>query len=134
MTLTNDTCVKDSTETQAYKVVNTYANEISGSTIIYRLLHAHTPNLEGMNVDVQSDLSTLALKKGKQLEYFHIRIIRLHQKIIFSGETVSPTRLLYQYIQAFSKRDKLKALIVTNKTYLTTFIRNNNKNRLSTQG
>ena len=51
-------------ETQAYKVVNTHANEISGSTIIYRLLHSHTPNLVGINGDVQSDLSTLALKKG----------------------------------------------------------------------
>ena len=47
---------------QAYKVVNTYAHEISGWTILSRLLHARAPNLGGTNGDVKSDLSTLAFK------------------------------------------------------------------------
>ena len=49
---------------QAYKAVNTHANEISGSNILCRLLHAHTPNIGGMSSDVKSDLATLELKKG----------------------------------------------------------------------
>ena len=35
---------------------------------------------------------------GEQLEYFHSKILILQQEIIFSGETLSPTRLLSHYI------------------------------------
>ena len=81
---------------QAYKVVSTHAHEISGWTILSRLIHSRAPHLGGMNGDVQSNLSTLAFKNGEQLEYFHSRILRLQQEIMLSGEIVSPTRLLFQ--------------------------------------
>ena len=63
-TLTNDKCLKASTDPQSYKVVNIHSNEISGSKILNRLLHSHSPNIGGMSCDVLSDLSTLALRKG----------------------------------------------------------------------
>ena len=47
-----------------------------------------------MDGDVQSDLATLAFKNGEQIEYFHIRILRLQQKIILYVEISSPTILL----------------------------------------
>ena len=47
-------------ETQAYKVVNTHANEISGWKILSIIIHAHAPHLGVTNGDVQSDLSTLS--------------------------------------------------------------------------
>ena len=62
---------------QAYKVVITHAHEISGWTIIYRLLHSCAPHLGGMNSDVNSVLATLELKNGEQLEYFHSSILIL---------------------------------------------------------
>ena len=80
-----------------------------------------------MDGDVQSDLATMAFNNGKQLEYFHSRLIRLQQEIILSGETFSPTILLLHYTKEFSKRDKLKALIAPNMTDLITFL-NNNRN------
>ena len=58
--LYNDTCVKSFMETQAYKVVNTHANEISGWKILSIIIHAHAPHLGVTNGDVQSDLSTLS--------------------------------------------------------------------------
>ena len=64
-----------------------------------------------MNGDVQYDLATLAFKNGEQLEDFHIRILRLQQEIILSGDIISPTRLLFQYMKALSKSDKLRAFI-----------------------
>ena len=79
VTLTNDTCIKYSMVHQAYKVVNTHAHEISGWKILSILLHAHTPNLGGINVDVQSDLSKMEFKNIEQLEYFHSIILRLQQ-------------------------------------------------------
>ena len=85
--------------TQAYKVVINHAHEISEWTILSRLLHSRAPHLEGTNGDVQSDLSTLAFNNGEQLEDFHSRILRLQQKIILSGEIVSPTRLLFEYMK-----------------------------------
>ena len=91
--MTNDTCVKPSMVPQSYKVVITHAHDISVWTILSRLIHSCAPHLVGMNGDVQSDLATLAFKNGEQLEYFHIRILRLQQEIILSGEIVSPTRL-----------------------------------------
>ena len=57
--MTNDTYVKSSMEPQAYKVVSTYAHEISGWTILSRLLHSRAPHIRGTNGDVQSDLATL---------------------------------------------------------------------------
>ena len=71
-------------------------------------------HLSGIHFDVHSGLSTLAFKNGEQLEYFYIRIIILQQEIILSGENVSSTRLLFQYMKSLSKSDKLKALIAPN--------------------
>ena len=59
--MTHDTCVKSSMAPQAYKVVSTHAHEISGCKVLSRLLHSPVPHLGGMNDDVQSNLSTLAL-------------------------------------------------------------------------
>ena len=83
--MTNDTCVKPSMTPQAYKVIRTYAHEISGWTILYRLLHSREPHLGGTNGDVQSDLATPAFKNGEQLEDFHSRILRLQQVIMLFG-------------------------------------------------
>ena len=79
VTLTNDTCIKYSMVHQAYNVVSTYAHEISGLTILSRILHSRATNLGGTNGDVQSDIATLVFNNGKQLEYFHSRILRLQQ-------------------------------------------------------
>ena len=69
---------------QAYKVFRTHAHDISGWTILSRLIHSRAPHLGGMNSDVQSDLTTLAFKNGEQLEDFHISILRIQQEIILS--------------------------------------------------
>ena len=55
---------------KAYKVAITHAHYISGWKIIYRLIHSNGPHIGGMDGDVQSDLATLALNNGEQLEYF----------------------------------------------------------------
>ena len=125
--MTNDTCVKYSMAPQSYKVFSTHAHEISGCTILSRLFHSRAPHLGGMNGDVQSDLATLALKNGEQLEDFHSRIIRLQQEIMFSVETVSPTRILFHYMKALTKSEKLRAFIAPNMIDLTTFLDKNGK-------
>ena len=78
-----------------------------------------------MNGDAQSDLSTLEFNNGEQLEDFHIIILILQQEITLSGETVSTTRLLLQYMKALSKSDKLKSFIATKMTYLIALLENN---------
>ena len=80
-----------------------------------------------MNGDVQSDLATLAFRNGEQLEYFHSRILILQQEIMLSGEIVSPTRRLIQYIKALTKREKLKAFIAPKMTDIITFLDKNGK-------
>ena len=131
--MTNDTCVKYYMAPQAYKVVSTYAHEILGWTILSRLIHSHSPHLGGMNGYVQSDLATLAFNNREKLENLHSRILRLRQEIILSGETVLPTRLLFRYMKALTKSNKLKSLIAPKMTYCITFL-DNNKNWLYTQG
>ena len=69
----------------------------------------------------------MEFKRGEQLEYFHFRILRLQQEIILSGETVSPTRPLFQYKKSVSKSSKTKAFIVLKMIYLITLIDNNKK-------
>ena len=58
---------------------------------------------------------------------FHSRILRLQQEIIISGETLSLTRLLFQYIKVLSKSDKIKSFIAHKMTDLITFLDNNGK-------
>ena len=125
--MTNYTRVKSFMEPQAYKVVNKNAHEISGWRIISRILHSRAPHLGGINGYVQSDLSILEFKNGQQLEYFHIKIIKLQQEIILSGETLSPTRILFHYMKALSKSDKIKSLIAPKMKDIITFLDNNKK-------
>ena len=85
------------------------------------------PNHVRMNDDVRSDLSTLLFQNKEQLEGFYSRILRLQQKVILSGETVSPTRLLFQCMKVFSNSDKLKTLIATRIKDIITFRDKNEK-------
>ena len=87
-----------------------------------------------MNGDVQSDLATLAFKSGEQLEDFHIRIIRLQQEIMLSGEIFSPTRLIFQYMKALKKSEKHRDFIAPNMTDLINFLDNNVKSVVYTGG
>ena len=112
---------------QAYKIVSTHYHEISGWTILSRLLHSRTPHIGGINGDGQSYLATLAFRNGEQLEDFHSRILRLEQEIILSGEIFSPTRIIFQYMKALKKSEKLKAFIAPKITYLITFLDKNGK-------
>ena len=70
---------------QAYKFGSTHAHDISGWTILSRLLHSRAPHLGRMNGDVQSDLATLAFKKGAQIEDFHSRILIFQKEMMLSG-------------------------------------------------
>ena len=119
---------------ESYKVVITHAHRISGWTIIFQLIHSRGPHHEGMNGDVHSFLATLAFKNIEQLEDFHSRTIRIQQKIILSGETVSPTRPIFQYMKSLLKIDKLKEFIAPNMTYLITLLENNGNSVVYTGG
>ena len=46
---------------------------------------------------------------------------------MLSGETVSPARLLFQYMKEFPKSDKIKAFIAPKMTDLITFLENYRK-------
>ena len=126
--------VKSSMASQAYKVVRTHYHEISGWTILSRLIHSRSPHLVGMNGNVKSDLATLAFNNREKLEDFHSRIIRLQQELMISEESVFPTRILFQYMKAFSKSDKLRGLIAPNITDLITFLENNGRSDVYTGG
>ena len=132
--MTNDTFVKSSISPQAYKVVITHDHEISVWTIISRLLHSRAPSLGGVNGGVWSDLATLSFNNGEQLEDFRSIILILQQYINLSGETVSPTRLLFHYMKALSKSDKIKAFIVPKMKKVITVPYNNEKSNVYTGG
>ena len=125
--MTNDTCVKSCMEPQSYKVVNTHAHDISGWTILSIPLRSRAPHFWGMNGDVKSDLATLALKNGEELNFFYSRTIRLQQEIMLSGEIVFPTILIFKYMKTLSKNDKIRTFIAPNVIYLITFLDNNGK-------
>ena len=111
----------------AYKLVSTHAHDIWVWKILSRLIHVRASHIGWMNGDVKSNLFTMELKNGEQLEYFHIRIIILQEEIILCGENVSPTRFIFQYMMSFSDNDKLRAFIVPRKTDLIIFLVKNVK-------
>ena len=120
--------------TRAYKIVSTHDHEILGFKILSRIIHSHSPHIGGVNDDVWSDLSTPEFKNREQLEYFHSIILRLQQEFILSEETVSTTRLIFQYMKELSKSDKLKAFIATNMKNIITFLDKNVKYAVYTGG
>ena len=63
--------------TQDYKFLTTHAHEVLICTILYRLIHAKAPNIGVINSDINSDLATLKLNQGEQLEDSPTRIFRL---------------------------------------------------------
>ena len=92
---------------QAYKFVDTHANEISWWNILSRRIIVRTPHLGEINDDLWTDLSTLPFKNREQIEYFQIIILIIQQYINLSGETVYPKRLLFNYLKLLSKCDNL---------------------------
>ena len=60
-----------------------------------------------------------------KIEYFHGRIFRLEQEIMLTGEIVSPTRLIFQYMKALSKSDNLRSFIAPNMIDLIILLDNN---------
>ena len=64
---------------------------------------------------------------GEKLEDFHSRIIKLDQEIMLSGGIVSPTRLLFQYMKALTKSEKIRSFIAPKMTDLITFLDSNDK-------
>ena len=85
-----------------------------------------------MNDDVQSDISTLTFKNGKQLEYFRSRVLRLQQEIIISGEIFSPTGLLFHYMKALPNSDIVRSFIAPKIIDIITFLDNNRKSDVYT--
>ena len=59
-----------------------------------------SPHIVGTNGDVRDDLTNPTFKNGEQLEDFHSIILGLQQEINLYGETISPTRLIFQYMKA----------------------------------
>ena len=85
-------------EPQAYKLITTHNHEVSGLSILSRIIHERAPRLEGINGGFKYDLYTLDFKQGEQMEEHHGRIIRLQQEVNLSGETASPKKFLFQYM------------------------------------
>ena len=63
--MTNDKCVKFFITQHSYKVVSNNVHEISGWTILSRLLHSLAPQLGDISGDFQSELATLAFNNGE---------------------------------------------------------------------
>ena len=61
------------------------------------------------------------LKNVAQLEDFHIIILILQLEIILYRETTSPIILLFRYMKALPKSEKLKAFIAPNMVDIITF-------------
>ena len=53
---------------------------------------------------------------------------------MLSGETISPTRIIFRYTKESSKSDKLKEFIAPNMTYIITLLDNNGKASVYTGG
>ena len=125
--MANKSCVKSSMAPYSYKFFSTHEHEISGWTILSRIIHLRSTNLGSINGDVQSDIATLAFNNREQLGDFHRRIIILQQEIILFVKTLSPRRFLFQFMKALSKSEKLKELFAPKMTDIINLLDNNRK-------
>ena len=98
---------------QAYKVVRTHDYLISGWTILSRLLLYRATHLGVIKGDIQSNLATLMFKNEEELLDFRSIILRVKEEFMLSVENFSPTRLIFQYMKALLKSEKLRYLHCT---------------------
>ena len=62
--VTNYICMKNSLDTEYYKLISAYAHEFYGWIILYNIIHDCDPHLVNYNGGLQTNISTLDFKNG----------------------------------------------------------------------
>ena len=101
--LTDTKMISSKLAPNANRVITTERNETDGWTLLYTLLCSRNPLLGGKGDDVLGKITNLRIHNDDDIHTFYDRVIHIQEKLKFSTETISETKLLEKYLQAMSK-------------------------------
>lgn len=88
----------------AYRVIQMDRTDTDGWNLLYHLLCTCNPLLGGKGDDVVMEITTLCLRNDNDtIHTFYERVVTLQEKLEFSTEMISKTKLVEKYLQAMSK-------------------------------
>ena len=87
----------------AHRVITTERHETDGWTLLYRLICSRNPLLGGKGDDVISEITNLKITNGDDIHTFYDRVVIIQEKLEFSTEIISKTKLIEKYLHAMAK-------------------------------
>ena len=87
----------------ASRVITTDKTATDGWMLLYFLLCSRNPLLGGKGEDVIMEITTLRINQNDDIHSFYERVVDLQEKLEYSTEVISKTKLLDKYLQAMSK-------------------------------
>ena len=87
----------------AARVIQMDKSETDGWNILYLLLSTRNPLLGGKGDDVIMEITNLRIRNDDDIHTFYERVVNIQEKLDFSTEIISKTKLLEKYLQAMIK-------------------------------
>ncbi len=87
----------------ASRVIKTDTTQTDGWNLLYLLLSTRNPLLGGKGDDVITEITNLRIKQDDDIHTFYERVLSLQEKLDYSTETISKTKLLEKYLQAMTQ-------------------------------
>ena len=86
----------------ASRVITTEKTETDGWTLLYLLLCSRNPLFGGKGDDVITEISNLCLRNDDDIHKFYERVMVLQEKLEYSTEIISKTKLIEKYLNAMA--------------------------------
>ena len=100
----NDTkMISGTTPPLAERVINHDKTKLDGWETFFHLLKSRNPLLGGDSDDIITEIATLCITHNEDFDAFFKRVMMLQEKLTYSTEKVSKTKVLEKYLEAMSK-------------------------------
>ena len=87
----------------ASRVIVTDKTETDGWSLLYLLLCSRNPLLGGKGDDVIAEITNLHVRPDEDIHKFYERVMNIQEKLEFSTEIISKTKLVEKYLHAMAK-------------------------------
>ena len=87
----------------ATRVITTEKTETDRWSLLYLLLCSRNPLLGGKGDDVIAEITNLRIHQDDDIHKFYERVMNIQEKLEFSTEIISKTKLIEKYLHAMAK-------------------------------
>ena len=101
--LTDSNTISPRVAPLAHRAIQIDKTETDGWQLLYLLLSTRNPLLGGRGDNVTMEITNLRVCHDEDIHKFYERVMTLQEKLEFSTETISKTKLLEKYLHAMTK-------------------------------